>query len=1134
MRKSIGDRFSYDTEKVRIGGFAQVYRGVDLNTSPPREVAIKILDVAAATEPMLRMFYDREVESLLTLNHSNIVELIDAGIDTDGKYYLILEWIESDLKTWLSGKGAIPWEDFINAFGLPIAQALDFAHQLRIIHRDVKPENVLITSTGIPKLADFGISKIKSDLTQSPHTTIDFMSRPYSPPEQDSTFSRDVFGFGVLLIGALGGIELHDYPDISRTLKELDIPVELSDLLARCVNLSPESRPKNAQVMLEEFKNLMSNRASKRRIKSKVQISISRSVESKWIDLHPGRSSNFAAEILSDLNGSANIRQADEPTHFGQVEGRHVFIGGAEFSYRAVVVIESGIPNFKLTGVLPWLPGRAERSFKLDLPLSDYEFTTSSPLSAKAAIESMDSLIKELESHNRKRDEELGDKEDRRLLDQWKSQLLARQELERRREKPIKYQSIKKKSNRIVFEVSSDTSGIEIGELRKVEMGEASDWQPAGEVEVVNEHEVQIWFEFSPKKVPESGKLVLDTAAASIKIMRERAALEGLIHRSPEVVNQSLRNVVINPTTQELPKPTSVTSWFKSDLDEDKKVVVEAALGSNGMFAVEGPPGTGKTTFIAELVAQEIARNPAAKILISSQTNVALDNALVRVIGHVPSSRVIRLADRSGLKVSEDAKQLLLESQVENWRKKTQKNARKQFETWCISVGLNASDIDFAGSVSQILKLRKTEDAQRLSASVIRIKLDDKKLPITDDDRIKMDDEFKNHERRARKAKKEYQELQVLHAESGKAIGIDISNSVLQELEEVSRSLLEPIRGFEGKIELALGWIQRLETGDEFEEALLANAQVIGGTCIGIARHKDVKSLKFDLCIVDEASKATATETLVPLVRSKRWVLVGDQRQLPPFQESALQDRNLIDEFNLDESELKTTLFDRMLTGLPEHSRMSLRIQRRMAEPIGELVSQCFYDGKLDSRGPASFSSVVGVLPSPITWWTTSSLPTRFEESGGKDRKSFSNPSEVKAIRDLLGRIGFVRKAGQLLDLSEILVIAPYSAQVNALRRQIDGMTGQLEGLHIETNSIDAVQGREADLVIFSTVRSNENFKVGFLDSDKRVNVALSRAKRGLIIVGDSTFLSSADSPFRNVIGFIEANSKYGRIEWLS
>ena len=272
----------------------------------------------------------------------------------------------------------------------------------------------------------------------------------------------------------------------------------------------------------------------------------------------------------------------------------------------------------------------------------------------------------------------------------------------------------------------------------------------------------------------------------------------------------------------------------------------------------------------------------------------------------------------------------------------------------------------------------------------------------------------------------------------------------------------------------------------------------------------------------------------MPLVRSKRWVLVGDQRQLPPFQESALQDKSLIDEFNLDESELKTTLFDRMLTGLPEHSRMSLRIQRRMAEPIGELVSQCFYDGKLDSRGPESFSSVVGVLPSPITWWTTSSLPTRFEESGGKDRKSFSNPSEVKAIRDLLSRIAFVRKAGQLLDLSEILVIAPYSAQVNALRRQIDGMTGQLEGLHIETNSIDAVQGREADLVIFSTVRSNENFKVGFLDSDKRVNVALSRAKRGLIIVGDSTFLSSADSPFRNVIGFIEANSKYGRIEWLS
>jgi superfamily I DNA and/or RNA helicase len=133
-----------------------------------------------------------------------------------------------------------------------------------------------------------------------------------------------------------------------------------------------------------------------------------------------------------------------------------------------------------------------------------------------------------------------------------------------------------------------------------------------------------------------------------------------------------------------------------------------------------------------------------------------------------------------------------------------------------------------------------------------------------------------------------------------------------------------------------------------------------------------------------------------------------------------------------------------------------------------------------------------------------------------------------------LTRIGFARKAGGLKELQDVLVIAPYSSQVSALRRQIDGMTTQLEGVQVEINTIDAVQGREADLVIFSAVRSNANLKVGFLDSDKRINVALSRAKKGLILIGDSVFLSSAESPFKEVINFISENPLYGSLETLS
>jgi superfamily I DNA and/or RNA helicase len=178
--------------------------------------------------------------------------------------------------------------------------------------------------------------------------------------------------------------------------------------------------------------------------------------------------------------------------------------------------------------------------------------------------------------------------------------------------------------------------------------------------------------------------------------------------------------------------------------------------------------------------------------------------------------------------------------------------------------------------------------------------------------------------------------------------------------------------------------------------------------------------------------------------------------------------------------------------------------------------------------------NILGVITAPITWWSTSSLPKHYEMAGGYDGKSFSNPAESRAIRDILSRLQFARKAGQVPGPMEILIIAPYSAQVNDINRQIGGVASQLEGVRIEVNSIDAVQGREADLVIFSTVRSNENSRVGFLDSDKRINVALSRARKGLIIVGDSHFLSGVNSPFKDVLSFVERKPTWARIEVLS
>ena len=394
----------------------------------------------------------------------------------------------------------------------------------------------------------------------------------------------------------------------------------------------------------------------------------------------------------------------------------------------------------------------------------------------------------------------------------------------------------------------------------------------------------------------------------------------------------------------------TVSTWQREGLDDDKKEVVAAALGSTGMFAVEGPPGTGKTTFIAELVAQEIARNPRVRILISSQTNVALDNALVRIVDFIDPSRVVRLADRSGSKVSDDAKELLLEQQVEQWRQKTILKSRLAFESWCADRGVKASDLESAGVLHQIADRKEAEIAYKATADKIQQRIIEAKglepsELLSEEEVNELKDELQDIKDKQTQARRDYRELEKrADKKLARNAGLDIEKASPEDLRNYANETFAPLGNDRAKVDLYVSWSLRLQRGQEYLEAIVNQTQVLGGTCIGIARHKEIRSLQFDLCIVDEASKATATETLVPLVRSKRWVMVGDQRQLPPFQEDALRDKALLEEFGLDENELRSTLFDRMLSGLPDHSKKSLRVQRRMTEAIGEMVSECFYD----------------------------------------------------------------------------------------------------------------------------------------------------------------------------------------------
>jgi superfamily I DNA and/or RNA helicase len=327
---------------------------------------------------------------------------------------------------------------------------------------------------------------------------------------------------------------------------------------------------------------------------------------------------------------------------------------------------------------------------------------------------------------------------------------------------------------------------------------------------------------------------------------------------------------------------------------------------------------------------------------------------------------------------------------------------------------------------------------------------------------------------------------------------------------------------------IQIEWFQRFGSGPEFEPVLMSIADVVAGTCVGIASAGRISETDFDLVIIDEASKATPTEALVAMARGKQWVLVGDKRQLPPFIDQRLFKDSFLQQYDLIKGDLETTLFDRLLEGLQKECKYALLSQYRMVPPIGNLISECFYDGKLKSERLDSFSPVLmKCLRRQVTWYSTSNLARKKETVSPNvksDGESFMNFEEVNKIQDWLTRLENNCR-DELIPFS-VSVITGYIAQKNLLFREISPTDEQKwQMLRIEINTVDAFQGRESDVLVYSITRSNDKGDLGFLIFEPRLNVALSRGRDALVIFGDANHCINSgnyDNPFKKVLKFIE------------
>ena len=284
---------------------------------------------------------------------------------------------------------------------------------------------------------------------------------------------------------------------------------------------------------------------------------------------------------------------------------------------------------------------------------------------------------------------------------------------------------------------------------------------------------------------------------------------------------------------------------------------------------------------------------------------------------------------------------------------------------------------------------------------------------------------------------------------------------------------------------------------------LLQKMQVICCTLVG-SSHPVLRGKKFQTAFIDEAAQALEPACWIPILRAQRVIFAGDHQQLPPTIKSNEAAR----------LGLSVTLFEKGIERHPGVAAM-LKVQYRMHQDIMKFSSVYFYKDELVAHDSVK-STLLNSSELPIEFIDTAGCG--YHESQDPETLSRFNEEEarllISQIETLLERIGLDVWLDQNLSLG---IITPYRSQVDYLNKLAEA-SSILEPLHrlISINTVDAFQGQERDVIAISFVRSNDKSEVGFLGDIRRTNVAMTRAKKKLIMIGDSATLGS--HPFYNAL----------------
>jgi len=343
---------------------------------------------------------------------------------------------------------------------------------------------------------------------------------------------------------------------------------------------------------------------------------------------------------------------------------------------------------------------------------------------------------------------------------------------------------------------------------------------------------------------------------------------------------------------------------------------------------------------------------------------------------------------------------------------------------------------------------------------------------------------------------------------------------VLNESEEELISLTEKIDLIARKLDniknIIGEWEETVKDKDNgvLSEILIGNASIVGATCIGINSNRFFRNVDFDVAIIDEAGQIQVHDVIVPMSRAEKTLMLGDHKQIPPSVSEEMLER--CNNAHIGTELLKKSFFEYIFEQrrFPEKNKFMLDTQFRMPKEIADILSVKFYEGKyLSFEKKVDMPSICPeIFTRPFVLIDTSDNAPSYRHEKMIDGKCY-NQCEIDIVTKLLEKMN-VGEGNPMVGLDEIGIITPYKRQAEMMRENVHKNFRLLSKTQVESMiaTLDSFQGQERDMIIYSCTRSNEWNSIGFLSELRRINVAMSRCKKQLVLVGDFSFLTTCSS----------------------